>query len=203
MNLLACPERTLVHCLTFLTDFSDRNHLPAISRSFVDYSHTALEEAVAELFEAFGGKFSTTLIDCGRSAGQIEMRVEKILVSRLRKDKQTLLSQPNGHLIYKWYEAQVRLQLFAGHHSYRGASGAEIANLCLRNMSRADLNLQDPRVLGVFSVFLGVTTEALYVPVMPRLFADVVVTRDMGSEDLGFSFREVLQTIVCLAVLAA
>ena len=41
--------------------------------------------------------------------------------------------------------------------------------------------------------------KALVVQVMPtRLFADLVVSRDMGSEDLGFSFREVSQTIVCL-----
>ena len=216
MNLLACPNNALVHCLTFLTDFRDRNRLPAVSLSFERYSDAALDEAVAELFKTYEIEFSASLIGFGRNARQIEMRVERVLLSRGLDGKQTLLtSNPVGHIIYKWYEAQIRLHLFAGMYvrpsipvgprfavpfigACAGASAADIANICIRNMSRADLNLKDPRVLEVFARFLFAPPAQLKDPLMPRFFADLVELRDMGALDLGFSFLEVLQTVVRL-----
>jgi hypothetical protein len=109
-----------------------------------------------------------------------------------------LLSWPHGDVVYKWYEAQVRLQLLAGRQSFWGASAANVCNLCLASMSRADLNLEDPRVLDIFSDALHITIYEFIQKVRPRDFACLVETRDMGSDNLDFSFVQVLEGIVSL-----
>ena len=124
--------------------------------------------------------------------------MERVLVLKIGCDTETLLSWSDGDVVYKWYEAQVRLQLLAGRQSISVASAADVCNLCLASMFRLDINLEDRRVLDIFSEALHITIYEFIQKVRPRHFACLVETRDMGSDNLDFSFVQVLEGIVSL-----
>ena len=114
-------------------------------------------------------------------------------------------------LVERWYEAMLRLQSLCvandTHDERRGTTNiAHIFKVCLENMDPFHLSLADPMVHNIF-VEAGDFEEAkgrdlaariqCYIP--HHRFADLVCTRDMGSEDLGLTLREVIEACLILA----
>ena len=188
MPFSACPDSAILHVLTFVTEFRERNTLPGVSQRCSTLCVLSWEEALHEVITAYDeNKFSPAFIDCAKRADIVSMRVLRILTAHGL--------QMEDNLVYKWYEAQVRLHLFAKSVGCRGPRLLDIVNMLFRSLGRPDLNLLDLRICQPFCERFGISDDLLLYYVPSRTFTNLVRYRDMGDPFLSFNLLNFICTV--------
>ena len=191
---------------------ADRKYIACVSGAIRRHVIEALTVHILSILNSV--EFEPTCIPCHWSPENISKRLRRILVMNRIIDDVHFLPRIDTHsflLLERWYEAMLRLQSLCvandTHDERRGTTNiAHVFKVCLENMDPCHLSLADPMVHNIFGE-AGDFEEAVgedlaariqcYIP--HHMFADLVFTRDMGSEDLGFTLREVIEACLILA----
>ena len=191
---------------------ADRKYIACVCGAIRRHVIEALTVHILSILDSV--EFEPKCIPCHWSPENISKRLRRLLVMKRIIDDVHFLPRIDTHsflLLERWYEAMLRLQSLCvandTHDERRGTTNiAHIFKVCLENMDPFHLSLADPMVHNIF-VEAGDFEEAkgrdlaariqCYIP--HHRFADLVCTRDMGSEDLGLTLREVIEACLILA----
>ena len=191
---------------------ADRKYIACVCGAIRRHVIEALTVHILSILDSV--EFEPKCIPCHWSPENISKPLRRLLVMKRIIDDVHFLPLTQCHsfpLVERWYEAMLRLQSLCvandTHDERRGTTNiAHIFKVCLENMDPFHLSLADPMVHNIF-VEAGDFEEAkgrdlaariqCYIP--HHMFADLVFARDMGSEDLGLTLREVIEACLILA----